>query len=628
MNTKRISLLMYIFLCTISAFYAQEPSNSQFAALKTAPFPALKFDEEKILVQVDEGWYEWIKIDTLSVDYLLSESKNIYGPAYQKWLSEDLVELLQRVGHFPKTEARFLLKDKEGKLIEKVLSFTAENRRNSLAYFRSENPEEEVDLFQELGPKQMMVDLMFLKSVLEESYSYLGLNDFDWEREFKMLQTGSLEPQTIQEFGIRLNQFIYRFGDGHSGRIKTGIEEMGLLPFRTKAFQGKIICYDEETRMLIEPDYPFLKKINHLSVEQLLASSKEFLVPMASTQFIERVAAARLGYIGFLLRQHNDLSEQLDIEFESEDGGTYSRTFDFRDYDSESNSGRSQFYIELLSKGLFPSKILEGNLAYIRIESMFGIDARMRESFQRSGHPLSKNIKTTSERIAELMAEISNTDGLIIDVRDNGGGSREAWLGLIPYFIPPDASPIIGNVGALRINNSKSPAEGYLSDRHAYPMSSSQFDKEARKAIKNLQKGFKAQHDFDPEKYSDWHYLLMSNDPEKEHYDKPVVILMDEGCYSATDIFLSSFDQLENVTLLGRASGGGSGRSQDYALPVSKLELRLSSMISFQPNGKLYDGVGVQPDIELLPETIEDALGITDNVLERAKDILKKEKKN
>jgi C-terminal processing protease CtpA/Prc len=95
--------------------------------------------------------------------------------------------------------------------------------------------------------------------------------------------------------------------------------------------------------------------------------------------------------------------------------------------------------------------------------------------------------------------------------------------------------------------------------------------------------------------------LERDTNPKAWHYARPVTVLMDGGCFSATDVFLGAFKGWRGVTLIGSPSGGGSGRTRGYRLPHSGLELRLSSMASFQPNGKLYDGNGIEPDVLLLP---------------------------
>jgi len=112
-----------------------------------------------------------------------------------------------------------------------------------------------------------------------------------------------------------------------------------------------------------------------------------------------------------------------------------------------------------------------------------------------------------------------------------------------------------------------------------------------------------------------------SQDERYYHYDKPVVILMDRWNFSACDIFLGAFKGWKNVTLMGQPSGGGSGCRQEYRLSNSGIRIRLSRMASFQPNGRLYDGNGIQPDI-VVESVPTDFIGRTDTVLDKATDFI------
>lgn len=115
---------------------------------------------------------------------------------------------------------------------------------------------------------------------------------------------------------------------------------------------------------------------------------------------------------------------------------------------------------------------------------------------------------------------------------------------------------------------------------------------------------------FEPEwtppedRFSPWHYMVVGRTDAHGalHYERPVVVLMDGGCFSATDIMLGALDLVPQVTLLGTASSGGSGRSTTITLAESGLRVRMSSMASFRPDGRLYDGRGIEPDVEVRPQ--------------------------
>jgi hypothetical protein len=65
-----------------------------------------------------------------------------------------------------------------------------------------------------------------------------------------------------------------------------------------------------------------------------------------------------------------------------------------------------------------------------------------------------------------------------------------------------------------------------------------------------------------------------------------------------------------------------SGSAVDSTLEHSQLGLRLSSMTSFQNTGRLFDGVGVAPDVCLEPEPEYYLQNGPDIVLERAIQII------
>lgn len=91
--------------------------------------------------------------------------------------------------------------------------------------------------------------------------------------------------------------------------------------------------------------------------------------------------------------------------------------------------------------------------------------------------------------------------------------------------------------------------------------------------------------------------VLLPGPPEESWVGKPVVVLMDEWSFSATDVFLGAMALVPNVVLMGTPSAGGTGRSRSWWLPGSGMSVTLSTMASFRPDGSLHDGVGIMPDI-------------------------------
>jgi C-terminal processing protease CtpA/Prc len=244
------------------------------------------------------------------------------------------------------------------------------------------------------------------------------------------------------------------------------------------------------------------------------------------------------------------------------------------------------------------SRILEPNIGYLRFVMMLAEPKFL-------------------DDLVEAMGRFTQTDGLIIDIRNNGGGRRAPLRVLLPFFMAENDLPRIVNLAKYRLGteNIKEDFEA----RYLYLASSPHFSETERDIIRRFSDTFRPEWMPPSEQFSKWHYFVISPSQGERyyHYTKPAVILMDTWNFSACDIFLGAFKVLNNVTLMGQPSGGGSGCYQVYWLRNSKIRIHLSSMASFQPNGKLYDGNGIQPDIFVEPVPT-DFIGKTDTVIETA----------
>ena len=112
--------------------------------------------------------------------------------------------------------------------------------------------------------------------------------------------------------------------------------------------------------------------------------------------------------------------------------------------------------------------------------------------------------------------------------------------------------------------------------------------------------------------------ISAAGNPRAYRYTNQIVVLMDSGCFSATDNFLGALKGLPDVTLLGTASGGGSGRMTVFTLPSSRIPLSVCQMASFRANGDLFDGRGVAPDVVLRPRPEDFLRDQGDSVLDAA----------
>jgi C-terminal processing protease CtpA/Prc len=218
-----------------------------------------------------------------------------------------------------------------------------------------------------------------------------------------------------------------------------------------------------------------------------------------------------------------------------------------------------------------------------------------------------------ARRIREWMPRLRDARGIIVDVRGNGGGTREALLALHPWL----AGTRVASVAKHRLAFPKDHLDARFMTRV------DELEGDERKAAKAFLAAFKPEWEPPKARFSEWHVLMLPEGAPGDRYGGKVVILMDDRCFSATDIFLGALKGLPNVTLMGRASGGGSGFAQPFTLPRSGITVRCASMASFTPWGALYDLRGIEPDVPVDVSPGYFLAGGEDAMLVRATEILR-----
>lgn len=176
-----------------------------------------------------------------------------------------------------------------------------------------------------------------------------------------------------------------------------------------------------------------------------------------------------------------------------------------------------------------------------------------------------------------ILSYLSTADGLIIDVRDNGGGLLTNVETLVSRFIKEKTL-------AGYICHKTGPGHNELSEPYAYY--------------------------FEPTK-------------NHIHYLKPVVVLANRGSFSATNNFVSIMKSLDQVTIVGDTTGGGCGLPFTSELP-NGWRVRFSSCPIMDAQGQLTE-FGVAPDMRI--DMNEDDRS-HDAILDAAIDVLSKKSPN
>lgn len=415
-------------------------------------------------------------------------------------------------------------------------------------------------------------DLDQFQTELEERFAYLRYNEPDYRSAIQAIRDNAGEGMSVDAFDIELSKVLALFIDGHSG-VVGGLFPDGYLPFRIERIGDRYIAFWPDRRDFVDPSFPYLTKVDGMSLDEWRVVL-QVMVPKGSPSYTTYFTLRYLEYIRFARSLAGlDDPDVIEIELESKDGtGRVTTVFDM-----VSDPPRVETW------PASESGFLEGNIGYLRIASW------LEEAF---------------DEVDTWMPQFAGTRGLIIDIRDNKGGTRSVLRQLYPYFVSASDPPHVANAARYRLYR-EFPYD-YLAARNMYRENWVGWSPAERTAIAEFLGSFVPEWEVPESEFSDWHFWVLSKstNPAAYDYHGPIIFLMDRKCWSASDVILSSVKGLPNVTLIGEPSVGASGARIITTLGNSGLDLYLSSMASFQNTGLLFETNGVAPDwlVEPRPE--------------------------
>ncbi|MDE7443607.1 MAG: S41 family peptidase [Muribaculaceae bacterium] len=181
----------------------------------------------------------------------------------------------------------------------------------------------------------------------------------------------------------------------------------------------------------------------------------------------------------------------------------------------------------------------------------------------------------------KLYKQILETDALIIDIRDNGGGNSAHADYLISHLC---ADPILQG-------RWKSPM--YIAAHASWGRS--------------------------PEWYSQIAESILPVEG-KDIYDKPIVLLVNSTTFSSAENFCISFKGAKRGKIIGTPTGGSTGNPIFIDLGGG-ISCGICTKYEFDVEGNDFIGVGIQPDI-VVEEDVDLFMKDEDNVVEKALNII------
>ena len=588
MTLRILHLLLQI---TITSICLTSVALGQDVDRKGSPFEALRWQDASPEVFIDGEWYQPISIQGVQVSGILLFCDKRWPGQRQKRFGEDLIEAMVLMGHEPPNEVDLELVRIDDGMVVKLSSIgLSEANRNTIRDQSSldDRLEESRAPPITLTGEQAREDLQAFATALTDQFAYLELRNTDWQSSLKEIRDDLPRQVPSAYLAKDLNQVMARFGDGHA-RVSSFHKPRPerYPPFLLEQSGEGVVAFQADRSGFLENQHPYILAIDGLSIDEWV----DLVVPnvTAGSPQLVRSRALRALRLLELWRPDADqpASKQVKVTL------------------AENPKGKGRIELELPmtprrpTYGEWPrteSRILAGKIGYLRLPAM--------------QDELVPHLHSEMQRFQE-------TKGLIVDVRGNGGGSRSLLLALAGYLVGPDEKPWVGNVAKYR----ESPRfdANHLEARYMYRATDDHWSDRQLQAIGKLARRFKPE--WTPaEGFSDWHYLVLDRTGHQSEYfyDKSVVVLADSHCFSATDIFLGALSGHPRVTLMGSPSAGGSARSQRSLLPHSEIEVRCASMASFRPDGRLYDGRGIEVDIEVPTQPEDFLINGTDTVLDAA----------
>jgi len=233
-----------------------------------------------------------------------------------------------------------------------------------------------------------------------------------------------------------------------------------------------------------------------------------------------------------------------------------------------------------------PYKVMDfkkiGDIGYVKLNT-FGDDTLIKE-------------------FKAILPQLYTCKGVILDIRDNGGGDTGIGAEILKYFTD---KRLVGSTWRTRDNVAAYKAWGIY-------------------ALKDTTKF---------EHLDDWHKkvelsakgdywykgdtMTFDNDVKVQKITCPLIVLTGNNTASAAEDFLIILDGLKpRATTMGQRTYGSTGQPMPITLPGIDGG-RICTKRDTYPDGRDFVGIGVIPDIEI-PRNVNDVINGTDTVLDAA----------
>lgn len=363
------------------------------------------------------------------------------------------------------------------------------------------------------------------------------------------------QSRSTLEYYQLLMEIVAKLRDGHTGiSIPRELVEQAFSrpPLDTRLIEDKVIITKIYDAALKETGLEIGQEIIEIDGIPIKKYASENVAPFQAASTPQDLTSRTYGYNLIKGKAGN----RVKLTVKDETGK--SRIITVQHFGSEEWSR----FLKGVSTPVFEFKVLPGNIGYVALNSFGSNEA--------------------AEKFEENFEAISQTDALILDIRNNGGGnSSVGWL-------------ILSMLTDKPFLVSKWHTREYRPSFRAWGRPEGKYGEDFNK---------------------------FSADGSK-YYKKTVIVLTSPRTYSAAEDFAVAFDAMDRGLMIGEATGGSTGQPLFFRLPGGG-SARVTTKRDSYPDGREFVGVGIQPDIKVSP-TVKDFRTGRDTILEAAQSEIKK----
>jgi C-terminal processing protease CtpA/Prc len=388
-----------------------------------------------------------------------------------------------------------------------------------------------------LSDAEKIVGLSQCWSEAKYNYVYFDKLTLDWDSLYKETIPVVLATKNDFDYFRELQRFIALLKDGHSG-VSWPSElwsNWATIPVSTKLIDGKVIVngvFNDTLKQAGIKKGIELIKIKGIDVHEYVSIYIKPYIHSSTEQWLNLKAYGRECTRG-------KKSESVNLTFKDNKGKIFEYTISYSMSEEENQKNNS----------LFDFKVIENNIGLLKVSAFWG-DKYVQQF----------------DSVYNLIKDI---DGLIIDIRGNGGGNSNYSAYILSH-----------------LTNKSFTMSDWSSPMYIPAHASWNYPKEWY-----TQKSYR-----------------MNPVKNKTIFEKPVVLLINESTFSAAEDFCVGFRNMKRGLIVGSPTGGSTGNPIPIELPGDGW-LQICTKKDTYPDGTEFVGIGILPDIEV-KETVSSYLSI------------------